>query len=72
LIEFSVPTVNPYVGKELEEKKTVASIDSIWTSASWSYDGDVRANVAYDMFTAADPEHEMSSGDFELMIWWVN
>ncbi|KFH45203.1 Endoglucanase-like protein [Hapsidospora chrysogenum ATCC 11550] len=60
----------PYVGKELEEKKTVASIGNIWTSASWSYyDGDARANVTYDMLTAADQGHDTSSGDFGLIIW---
>jgi xyloglucan-specific endo-beta-1,4-glucanase len=60
----------PYVGTELTEKKLLSSIGSIPTSASWGYTGDnVRANVAYDLFTAADPNHDTSSGDYELMIW---
>jgi len=43
------------------------------TSITWRYDGNttynMRANVAYDLFTAADPEHVNSGGDYELMIW---
>lgn len=40
------------------------------TSVSWSYSTqDLRANVAYDIFTAADPDHANSGGDYELMIW---
>jgi len=40
------------------------------TSASWSYSTQsVRANVAYDIFTSADPNHANSGGDYEVMIW---
>lgn len=40
------------------------------TSIQWSYDNyNVRANVAYDIFTAQDPNHVNSSGDYELMVW---
>jgi xyloglucan-specific endo-beta-1,4-glucanase len=40
------------------------------SAAAWSYSGtNVRANVAYDLFTAADPNHATHSGDYELMIW---
>nr|5M2D_A Chain A, Endoglucanase-like protein [Hapsidospora chrysogenum ATCC 11550]5M2D_B Chain B, Endoglucanase-like protein [Hapsidospora chrysogenum ATCC 11550] len=60
----------PYAGRELPQKRLVSSIGSIPTSASWGYSGNnLRANVAYDLFTAADPNHETSSGDYELMIW---
>ncbi|KAL6860688.1 hypothetical protein ACO1O0_004720 [Amphichorda felina] len=59
----------PYAGRELGTKKKVSSIDSIPTTASWGYKGNARANVAYDLFTAADPNHDESSGDYELMIW---
>ncbi|KAI1049656.1 hypothetical protein LB505_011698 [Fusarium chuoi] len=39
------------------------------SAAAWSYSGtNVRANVAYDLFTAADPNHVTYSGDYELMI----
>lgn len=61
----------PYAGRELGTKKKVSSIDSIPTTASWGYKGNARANVAYDLFTAADPNHDESSGDYELMIWYV-
>ena len=60
----------PYSGRELSNKPLVSSIGSIPSSASWGYSGNnVRANVAYDLFTAADAGHDTSSGDYELMIW---
>lgn len=60
----------PYSGRQLDNKRLISDIGSIPSSARWDYYGDnVRANVAYDLFTAADPNHDPSSGDFELMIW---
>lgn len=54
------------------DKKLVSEVSTIPTSAQWSYDNtNIRANVAYDLFTAADVNHETSSGDYELMIWYV-
>nr|AAM77711.1 endoglucanase [Trichoderma citrinoviride] len=54
----------------IPQKRTVNSIGSMPTTASWSYSGsDIRANVAYDLFTAANPNHVTYSGDYELMIW---
>ncbi|KAL7818624.1 glycoside hydrolase family 12 protein [Trichoderma gracile] len=54
----------------IPQKRTVNSISSMPTTASWSYTGsDIRANVAYDLFTAANPNHVTYSGDYELMIW---
>lgn len=48
----------------------VSGISSIQSTAEWSYDNtDIDADVAYDLFTAADKSHETSSGDYELMIW---
>ncbi|KAL4919447.1 concanavalin A-like lectin/glucanase domain-containing protein [Aspergillus aurantiobrunneus] len=59
----------PNSGKELT-KALVSDIASISTSADWSYDSsDIRADVAYDLFTAADINHVTYSGDYELMIW---
>lgn len=53
-------------------KKYVSDISSIPTSVEWSYDNtDINADVAYDLFTAADINHSTSSGDYELMIWYV-
>lgn len=66
--------VKSYVnaGKQVEIGRTISSISTMQTSASWAYDTqNVRANVAYDIFTAADPNHDKSSGDYEVMIWWV-
>jgi xyloglucan-specific endo-beta-1,4-glucanase len=63
----------PYAGRTLADKKLVKDIGSIPTQADWGYSGDsIRANVAYDMFTAADPAHETSGGDYEVMIWLAN
>ncbi|KAI0198224.1 concanavalin A-like lectin/glucanase domain-containing protein [Astrocystis sublimbata] len=60
----------PYSGRQLSSKKLVNQIGSIPSSVSWSYSNtNIRANVAYDLFTAADPNHATSSGDYELMIW---
>lgn len=60
----------PYSGRELPNKKLVSEIGSIPTSAEWSYRGsNLRANVAYDLFTAAESDRDTSGGDYELMIW---
>jgi xyloglucan-specific endo-beta-1,4-glucanase len=59
-----------YTGKQVTKGRTVSSINSMQTSVTWKYDtNNVRANVAYDIFTAADPNHVNSSGDYEIMIW---
>ncbi|KAK2754428.1 hypothetical protein FQN54_007072 [Arachnomyces sp. PD_36] len=48
----------------------ISDIGKLSTSVEWTYDNeDIRANVAYDLFTAADANHVTSSGDYELMIW---
>lgn len=53
-------------------KEYVSNIGSISTSVEWSYDNtDINADVSYDLFTAADINHSTSSGDYELMIWYV-
>jgi xyloglucan-specific endo-beta-1,4-glucanase len=63
----------PYSGRTLSSKKIVSSIGSMPTKAEWRYQGNnIRADVAYDIFTAADPNHDTSSGDYELMIWCVS
>ena len=50
-------------------KKLVSQVNSIPTSVSWSYDNtNIRADVAYDLFTAADINHNTYSGDYELMV----
>ncbi len=60
----------PYSGRQVSRGRKIASIGSMQTSVSWSYSTtDIRANVAYDIFTAADPDHVNSSGDYEVMIW---
>jgi xyloglucan-specific endo-beta-1,4-glucanase len=59
------------VGKQFAKGLNMGKIKSMPTNIQWDYqprDG-IRANVAYDVFTAADPNHDKSSGDYELMIW---
>lgn len=59
-------------GLQVPQGRTISSINNLQTSISWSYSNtNIRANVAYDLFTAADPNHDHSSGDYELMIWFV-
>lgn len=61
----------PYSGRTMSTKSLVSSIGSLPTAATWSYTGtSIRADVAYDLFTASDPNHETSSGDYEIMIWY--
>ena len=62
-----------YSGRQIQRGRTISSISSMQTTVNWSYSttNNVRANVAYDIFTAADPNHVNSSGDYELMIWYV-
>lgn len=52
------------------EKKLVSQVSSIPSAVEWSYDNtNINANVAYDLFTAADINHVTYHGDYELMIW---
>jgi xyloglucan-specific endo-beta-1,4-glucanase len=60
-------------GKQFARGLRISSLSNMQTSVSWSYSNtNIRANVAYDVFTAADPNHATSSGDYELMIWYVH
>jgi hypothetical protein len=60
----------PYAGRLLTKGNVISKVKSMPTVARWSYNTtDIRCNVAYDVFTAADPNHVNSSGDYELMIW---
>jgi hypothetical protein len=59
-----------YAGKILTKGQIVSKVKSMPTALKWKYDvNNMRCNVAYDVFTAADPDHVNSSGDYELMIW---
>lgn len=65
--------VKSYVnaGKQFARGIKVSNIKSIPANIQWTYDtpSNTRANCAFDVFTAADPNHSTSSGDYELMIW---
>lgn len=63
--------VKSYVyGARQFQRRPVDQIQSLPTSASWRYNtGNIRGNVAYDIFTDPDPNHANSSGEFEVMIW---
>jgi xyloglucan-specific endo-beta-1,4-glucanase len=59
-----------YAGRILDKGNTISKIKKMPTSVTWKYDvNNMRCNVAYDVFTAVDPDHVNSSGDYELMIW---
>ncbi|KAK4163733.1 concanavalin A-like lectin/glucanase domain-containing protein [Cladorrhinum sp. PSN259] len=60
----------PYMGRQVAKGIKISAVKQMPTSVTWQYDNEnIRANVAYDIFTAEDPNHVNSSGDFELMIW---
>jgi xyloglucan-specific endo-beta-1,4-glucanase len=60
----------PYVGRQVAKGRKISAVSKMPTSVKWNYDNEnIRANVAYDVFTAEDPNHVNSSGDYELMIW---
>jgi len=60
----------PYVGRIVTKGTKISAVKKIPTSVTWQYDNEnIRANVAYDVFTAEDPNHVNSSGDYELMVW---
>ncbi|KAK1828644.1 endoglucanase [Podospora conica] len=60
----------PYAGRKVAKGRTIASIRTMPTSVTWKYDRtDIRANVAYDVFTAKDAYRDNTAGDYELMIW---
>lgn len=51
-------------------RKRISEIGSLPTKVRWSYNTtNIRANVAYDIFTDPDPNHPNYSGEYELMIW---
>jgi xyloglucan-specific endo-beta-1,4-glucanase len=60
-----------YAGRQVTKGNKIANIKNLQTQIDWNYNttSNVRANVAYDIFTATDPNHVNSSGDYELMIW---
>ncbi|CAK7237096.1 hypothetical protein SBRCBS47491_009860 [Sporothrix bragantina] len=60
----------PYSGRDLTVE-LISDISQISNSVQWSYTAgtDIRADVSYDMFTAANKSHPTTDGDYELMIW---
>jgi xyloglucan-specific endo-beta-1,4-glucanase len=62
-----------YAGRILDKGILVSKAKSMPTTIKWRYDvNSMRCNVAYDIFTATDPNHVNSSGDYEIMIWYTN
>jgi len=73
----------PYAGRQFPKGRLISGIESMPTEVSWGYECEsadpgrgygkglngLRANVAFDLFTARDPEHANHGGDVELMIW---
>ena len=62
----------PYANRVFN-RRLVSQINSLPTKALWSYDRtDIRANVAYDIFTHSNINAGSSHGEYELMIWLGN
>lgn len=66
-------TVKSYIYANRQfERPLVSEIKGLPTTVEWSYNtSDIRANVAYDVFTHPDPDHVNYNGEFELMVWYV-
>jgi xyloglucan-specific endo-beta-1,4-glucanase len=64
-------TVKSYIyANRLFERQIVSEINSLPTKVEWSYNNtEIRANVAYDIFTHPDKDHVNYNGEFELMVW---
>jgi xyloglucan-specific endo-beta-1,4-glucanase len=64
-------TVKSYIYSGRQITRTLLSeVERLPTTVEWSYNStDMRANVAYDIFTHPDPEHVNYNGEYELMIW---
>ncbi|KFA81227.1 hypothetical protein S40288_07886 [Stachybotrys chartarum IBT 40288] len=64
-------TVKSYVwANPIFTRRRISDITSLPTTVQWSYNiTNMRANVAYDIFTDPDPNHPNHSGQYELMIW---
>lgn len=65
--------VKSYVYSALQfTKKPITQYTSMKTEAYWVYNTtNIRCDVAYDLFTSANVNHATTSGDYELMVWWV-
>ena len=63
----------PYSGRDLSSnKQKLTDIATINSVAQWSYTGsNLRCNIAFDTFTSSDPNHAITSGDYEVMVWLV-
>ncbi|CAI4219732.1 unnamed protein product [Parascedosporium putredinis] len=60
-----------YAGRQYD-RPLLSNIKSLPTTVKWSYNkgnNEIRANVAYDLFTHPDKNHVNSNGEYELMIW---
>ncbi|KAF4823854.1 Endoglucanase cel12B [Colletotrichum siamense] len=64
-------SVKSYVyGARQFRRRLVSEVAALPTEVEWRYSTwDVRANVAFDIFTDPDVEHANSSGEYEVMIW---
>lgn len=64
-------SVKSYVyGARQFRRRLVSEVAALPTEVEWQYSTlDVRANVAFDIFTDPDVKHVNSSGEYEVMIW---
>ncbi|KAH6879859.1 endoglucanase-1, variant [Thelonectria olida] len=64
-------TVKSYIyANRAFNRRRISEINRLPTIVQWSYNvTNTRANVAYDIFTDRDINHDHSSGEYEIMIW---
>ncbi|KOS19957.1 Endoglucanase-1 [Escovopsis weberi] len=59
----------PSVQRVIPLGRRISSISSMPTEATWDYTGsDIRADVAYDVFSSSVPTNPTWDGDFEIML----
>lgn len=63
--------VKSYIyANRLFTRRRISQISRLPTTVQWSYDRtDMRANVAYDIFTHRNINNDHSYGEYEIMIW---
>ncbi|KAM0323908.1 hypothetical protein ACHAQA_008489 [Verticillium albo-atrum] len=64
-------TVKSYIyANRAFTRRRISQINRLPTTVEWSYNiTNTRSNVAYDIFTDEDINHDHSYGQYEIMIW---
>lgn len=64
-------TVKSYIYANRDfRRRRISEVNRLPTTVQWSYNvTNTRSNVAYDIFTDQDINHDHSYGQYEIMIW---